>query len=421
MSLRALPSSAAGVGDGGPALSATLDNPKGLAFGPDGSLYIADEYNNSIRKVAQPGTAQATITTVAGTGVLGSASGSTPTTSQLALPMGVAVNSSGGLLIADFLNHRIEFLTNPGGAGSALSTTAGTTGVCGASPNLCYPSGVTVSGNGGNQLWVADRSNFAVVTPGSAAVTSGRGFSDALTPLAAGPFGLYQRPVALAWAKGWRGPESVFVADSSNHALRHLDSFGVTQTAAGNGTLGNSGDNGPAYQAVLAQPSAVAVDNGPGTDNSTDDVAVYVSDSENNTVRKLTCANVHRCFYSDPNPASGACGLTANIPPTNDGNVCTDDACWWSTGEVTHRPSTTATFCSDGNACNGTETCSGGVCVPGTPLASGASCFDSNACNGTEICDPNHVCQPGALPAIDDSNPCTVDACSTAGGVTHVA
>ena len=92
-------------GDGGPATAALLSNPDGFAFGPDGSLYIADTTNNRVRKVAPDGT----ITTVAGTGATGEAGDGGP--AALALlrgPRSVAVDAQGTLYIADTENNRVR-------------------------------------------------------------------------------------------------------------------------------------------------------------------------------------------------------------------------------------------------------------------------------------------------------------------------
>jgi hypothetical protein len=127
----------------------------------------------------------------------------------------------------------------------------------------------------------------------------------------------------------------------------------------------------------------------------------------------------------------------------DDGNPCTVDSCDPVTG-VTHVPLPAGTSCSDGDVCNGEESCdSGGACRPGAPPAiddgnpctkdlcdpvlgvshvqvpEGASCSDANACNGEERCDAFAKCLAGTTPLVDDGNPCTVDGCDPATGPTH--
>ena len=91
-------------GDGGPATSASLSDPAGLAVDSTGNLYIADDLNNRVRKVSG-----GVITTVAGNGTFGfSGDGGPATRGELAYPESVAVDSAGNLYIADGRNNRIR-------------------------------------------------------------------------------------------------------------------------------------------------------------------------------------------------------------------------------------------------------------------------------------------------------------------------
>ena len=88
----------ASLGDNGPATSAQLANPEGVAVDSAGNLYIADYGNNRIRKVSN-----GVIATVAGNGTVGfSGDNGPPTSAQLAYPWGVAADSAGSLYIADY-------------------------------------------------------------------------------------------------------------------------------------------------------------------------------------------------------------------------------------------------------------------------------------------------------------------------------
>ncbi|MBI5496218.1 MAG: hypothetical protein HY904_14440, partial [Deltaproteobacteria bacterium] len=157
-----------------------------------------------------------------------------------------------------------------------------------------------------------------------------------------------------------------------------------------------------------------------------------------------SCDDGNACNGVETCEASGVC--TAGVPPVvDDGNRCTVDACDPATG-VTHVASAAGTACGDGNACNGDETCDGvGACAGGTapPVndgnpctvdgcdpatgvthvasAAGTACGDGNACNGDETCDGAGACAAGTAPVVDDGNPCTVDGCDPAMGVTHMA
>ncbi len=139
---------------------------------------------------------------------------------------------------------------------------------------------------------------------------------------------------------------------------------------------------------------------------------------------------------------SGVCQASAEATPVDDGNPCTADACDPVKG-VTHTPFPDGSACSDGNFCTTHERCTSGLCS-GTPLdvddgnpcttdacapasgavthvlaAAGTSCSDDNACNGLELCDASGDCLAGSAPVIDDGDPCTVDSCDPALGVTH--
>jgi sugar lactone lactonase YvrE len=93
-------------GDGGLAIDAQLSNPRDLEFGPDGRLYLADEYNHRIRAIDL---AAGTITTVAGNGTPGfSGDGGPATDASLNLPGGIGFDAEGRLYIADTDNHRIR-------------------------------------------------------------------------------------------------------------------------------------------------------------------------------------------------------------------------------------------------------------------------------------------------------------------------
>lgn len=106
------------AGDGGPATQAQLITPRGVDVDADGNVYIADLYNNRVRRVDRNGT----ITTVAGTGAHGySGDGGPATEAQLAFPRAVAVYTDGTIYIADIDNHRVRRVDS----GGTITTAAG--------------------------------------------------------------------------------------------------------------------------------------------------------------------------------------------------------------------------------------------------------------------------------------------------------
>ena len=143
-------------GDGGPAVVAELNHPEGLAVDKSGNIYIADTFNNVIRKVSG-----ATITTFAGTGTAGfSGDGAAASKAKLNHPEGVGVDANGNVYIADSFNNRIRRV----GVNGVITTIAGT-GVAGyggdgllATDSLMrFPAGVSVDPQG--NVYVADPQN----------------------------------------------------------------------------------------------------------------------------------------------------------------------------------------------------------------------------------------------------------------------
>jgi len=156
-----------------------------------------------------------------------------------------------------------------------------------------------------------------------------------------------------------------------------------------------------------------------------------------------TACSVSACTVGDTCNGAGSC-VAGALVPIDDGNPCTVDQCDPVLG-VIHTPVAAGTSCSDGNACNGLETCDAtAVCQPGTPPviddgnpctadscdpiagvthtplpAGDPACSDGNACNGIESCNGAGVCVAGTPPVLDDGTLCTVDACSPSTGVTH--
>ncbi|MFZ5642696.1 MAG: chitobiase/beta-hexosaminidase C-terminal domain-containing protein [Bacillota bacterium] len=150
-------------GDGGPATSALLNNPEGIAVDSGGNLYIADTQNNVIRKVYADGT----ITTFAGNYAAGAGydeDGVAATSTRLNHPAGVAVDSSGNLYIADTGNHRIRRVDTATGI---ITTVAGNgtqgspqSGVAATSSSLNQPTGVAIGGDG--NLYIANTGSNSV-------------------------------------------------------------------------------------------------------------------------------------------------------------------------------------------------------------------------------------------------------------------
>lgn len=225
----------ASKGDGGRATRAALEAPQGLAVGPDGSIYIADPVANRVRVITPSGD----IETLAGTGTAGfSGDGGPAATAQLDYPTGVAVQPDGTVLIADDANYRVRSVapdgiitTVAGGGGGAMG--AGTTGGTNLATQLQLngPTGVASMPDG--SFVIADGPVVERVwTDGTAAVVAGTG--KPVYDASSGP----ATSTGLADATGVAAePDgSILIADDNTNRVREVDATGMLTTVAGSGT-----------------------------------------------------------------------------------------------------------------------------------------------------------------------------------------
>ncbi len=265
-------------GDGGAATAASLNGPSGVAVGPDGSLYIADTLNARVRRVGLDGI----ITTVAGTGVAGySGDGGAATAAQLNNPLGVAVSRSGDLYIADARNARLRRVGPDGSISTAAGTgTPGSAGDGGAAPQaqLFSPQGVTVGPDG--TIYIADPSAGLVRRIGPNGIIStvvdlrfaAMRANGSNRPNAVKGNSLSPIGVAVS-ADGY-----LFVADSYSTRILRVAPDGGVVAVVGTGVKGFSGDQGPAAAAQLGDQLDVAI--GP-------DGALVIADAANQRVRRV--------------------------------------------------------------------------------------------------------------------------------------
>ena len=257
------------TGDSGPAASAQLDYPWAVAVDSAGNLYIADTYNQRIRKVAN-----GVISTVAGNGTPGFSGDNGPATSaELNYPSGVAVDSAGNLYIADYFNQRIRKVSN-----GVITTVAGiaTWGFSGdngpaTSAQLDYPSGVAVDSAG--NFYIADTYNYRVRKVSNGVITTVAGGGSALGDGGPATSALLSLPYGVAVDSAG----NLYIADAGANRIRKVSS-GTISTVAGNGTIGFSGDGGAATSAQMYDPFGVAVD-------STGDL--FIADTGNARVREV--------------------------------------------------------------------------------------------------------------------------------------
>jgi sugar lactone lactonase YvrE len=249
-----------------------FDAPAGLAVDSVGDVYFADRFNHTIRKI----TAGGVVTTLAGiAGMIGSANGTGD--ARFFSPSGVAVDSAGNVYVADRDNHTIRKIT----AGGVVTTLAGTAGMfgsandTGSAARFVFPLSAAVDSAG--NVYVADAGNNAIRKVTSAGmVTLLAGAGQQGSEDGTGSAARFALPSGVAVD----GAGNVYVADEVNHAIRKVTADGVVSTLAG-GTPGTADDTGTA--AKFGFPSGVAVD---------DAGNVYVSDTGNHTIRKITADRV---------------------------------------------------------------------------------------------------------------------------------
>jgi hypothetical protein len=326
-------------GNQGPALAAQLSSPQSVALDDAGDIIIADTGNNAIRLVAAGnggGLTEGYIYTVAGVGRTAgfSGDGGAATSAELSSPEGVAVDGSGNLVISDFGNERVRVIAATTGTFYGISMNAGDiytiagNGFAGYSGDggaatqaeMRYPSAVAVDSYG----------NYVIAEPYDSAIrvtanSTGTFYGVAMTagdvytvagdgaPGYSGDGGpATEAALDLPFGVGMDGSGNIIIADTGNQRLRVIAKstgtfYGQAMTAgdiytiAGDGTIGGSGDGGPATSADFHAPWAVTVD---GSGN------VVVADVGNNAVRVV--AEATGTFYGQAMTAGDIYTIAGN-------------------------------------------------------------------------------------------------------------
>ena len=231
--------------DGQPGNTAQLNGPEGLALDGNGNLYIADRFNNRIRKVRSDGT----ITTFAGTGVSGtSGDGVVPTLGNLFEPEDVAVDPNGTVYIADVSNHLVKAVDQATGLMYNLSRKM---------VSVAYLAYNPAAAGGLAATDFLQHAIFRVsVQDGSVSALAGAIHSTAIGDNGPASGAVFLDP----WGVAVNGTGNVYVADFSDQRVRRIGTNLTITTAAGTGVFGSSADGVQATAAQIAQPRGIAVD-----------------------------------------------------------------------------------------------------------------------------------------------------------------
>lgn len=264
-----------GTADGS-GTAALFNDPTGIFSTSDGTLSVTDNANATIRRITSAGV----VSTFAGSTANRGNNDATGTAATFSSPMGIAQDVSGNLYVADATNNTIRKISSTG----VVTTIAGSAGVAGTTDGpgntarFNHPTGLTVDGAG--NIYVSDSTNNTIrkITPaGSVTTLAGlAGVTGAADGTGNGA--LFNNPGGLAAdASG-----NIYVADTGNSAVRRITPAGVVRLLAGLPGVAGLKD-GTGSDAWLNQPKDLVIDSSG---------SVYVADTGNATIRKITVAGV---------------------------------------------------------------------------------------------------------------------------------
>jgi len=261
---------------------ASFNWPAGIAVDASGNLYVADCGNHRIRKI----TASGVVTTFAGSGNKAYKDGN-GIEASFNWPAGIALDSSGTIYVADAGNHRIRKIT-PGGIVTTLAGSGNETYADGSKNEASFrhPTGIAVNAFG--NIYVADQFNQRIrkiTTEGFVSTFAGSGAIAYENSV--GSSASFRYPIGLAVDISG----NVYVADFGNNRIRKITAAGVVTTFAGFGN--GSYADGVGIFAYFSEPHGVSID---ALGN------LYVADSDNNRIRKITAAGVVTTLAGCENP-----------------------------------------------------------------------------------------------------------------------
>jgi sugar lactone lactonase YvrE len=252
----------------GKAASASFSNPMGIAVDSSGNVYVADSRNNIIRKISTDGM----VTTLAGSGVVGSADGKGNSASFF-FPTALAADAAGNVYVSDTHNSLIRKIA-PDGVVTTLAGRLPANPVYKKNDTARFDNPYGIAADKKGNLFVCDWDKDVIkkISPaGKVTIFAGsgdRGSRDGISSKAS-----FYLPEGIVIDS----KDNLFIADTYNNMIRKISPDGVVTTLAGKSTKGSADGKGAA--ASFNHPNGITVDK---NDN------IYVADMGNNKIRKIT-------------------------------------------------------------------------------------------------------------------------------------
>src|SRR3972149_83535 len=296
--------------------SAKFYYPTGITT--DGTnLFVADQYNHTIRKIV---ISTGVVTTIAGSAGSSGSTNATGTSARFNYPQGITTDGT-NLFVADSLNHTIRKIVISTGVVTTIagSTTSGSTDATGTSARFYYPQGITTDGT---NLFVADYGNYTIrkIVISTGVVTTIAGSTTSGSTDATGTSARFYYPYGIT-----TDGTNLFVADSYNHTIRKIAPSTSTGTLMGGSVQGTSLNLTSTNAAVttFAGSTTSGSTDGTGTSASfyypagitTDGTNLYVADRMNHTIRKIVISTgvVTTIAGSTPSGSTDATGTSARF------------------------------------------------------------------------------------------------------------